>query len=113
MGRYKLHAFAVMPNHVHLLLSPKAPLPMTNKTLKGITAERAGRMLGLKGDPFWQEENYEHPVGNPAEGERIKAYIEENPVRAGLAKLANQYRWSSAGWETSASPEARSTQANL
>jgi hypothetical protein len=36
--------------------------------------------------------------------EKIRAYIEENPVRAGLVEEAGQYRWSSAGWATGESP---------
>jgi hypothetical protein len=64
--------------------------------LKGITAKRANSMLGLTGRPFWQEESYDHLVRNEREFEKIKHYIETNPVRAGLVMEANEYRWSSA-----------------
>jgi REP element-mobilizing transposase RayT len=104
LGHYVLHAFAVMPNHVHLLLSPSVPLPKLTKSLKGITAKRANEMLALTGCPFWQEESYDHLVGNEREFERIRLYIEHNPVRAGLVKEADQYRWSSARWATRGSP---------
>jgi REP element-mobilizing transposase RayT len=96
LGHYDLHAFAVMPNHVHLLLSPLVPLPKLTKSLKGITAKRANEMLTLTGCPFWQEESYDHLVGNEREFERIRLYIEHNPVRAGLVKEGDQYPWSSA-----------------
>ena len=87
-----------MPNHVHLLLTPAIPLPQITKSLKGITAKRANLVLGLTGIPFWQEESYDHTVRDGGELERIRRYIETNPVRAGLVTEAGDYRWSSAGW---------------
>ena len=96
----KVTAYAIMPNHVHVLASPHVPLPQLTKALKGYTAKRANQILALTGNPFWQEESYDHLVRNAAEGERIRLYIEQNPVRAGLVKEASQYRWSSAGWPT-------------
>ena len=51
LGHYELHAFAVMPNHVHTLVTAAVPLP---KSLKGITAKKANAILGLTGTPFWQ-----------------------------------------------------------
>lgn len=92
------HSFAIMPNHVHLLVTPALPLPKLTKSLKGITAKRANQMLGLTGQPFWQPESYDHVVRNPPSFEKIRNYIEQNPVRARLVRHASQYRWSSAGW---------------
>ncbi len=97
---YVLHAFVVMPNHVHLLATPALALPKLTKSLKGITSKRANTMLAMTGTCFWQEESYDHRVRNEREFEKIRSYIEENPVRAGLAREANEYRWSSAGWPT-------------
>jgi REP element-mobilizing transposase RayT len=99
-----LHAFVVMPNHVHLLITPAVPLPRLTKSLKGITAKRANAVLGLTGIPFWQDESYDHVVRNEREFERIRNYIEGNPVRAGLVKDAGAYRWSSAGWASGGAP---------
>jgi putative transposase len=104
LRHYVWHAFAVMPNHVHLLVTPAIALPKLTKSLKGVTAKRANTKLALTGKPFWQEESYDHLVRNGWEFERIRAYIEENPVRAGLVEEAGQYRWSSAGWATRGSP---------
>ena len=104
LGHYLLHTFVVMPNHVHLLASPAVPLAKLTKSLKGITARRANAMLALTGSPFWQEESYDHLVRHMPEFEKIRNYIEENPVRAGLADEARDYRWSSAGWVTGGSP---------
>jgi hypothetical protein len=61
-------------------------------------------MLALKGNPFWQEESYDHLVRHEREFQAIRRYIEENPVRAGLVGEASEYRWSSAGWATRGSP---------
>lgn len=96
LSHYQLHAFAVMPNHVHLLLTPAIPLPKLTRSLKGITAKRANEILALTGTPFWQEETYDREIRDQPEFERIQIYIENNPVNAGLAQDANQYPWSSA-----------------
>jgi putative transposase len=98
LRHYTLHAFAVMPNHVHVLLSPHVPLAKLTKSLKGFTAKRANQMLARTGTPFWQEESYDRLIRDRQEFERVRRYIEENPVRAGLAREASEYRWSSAGW---------------
>jgi REP-associated tyrosine transposase len=103
LRHYALHAFVVMPNHVHLLVHAQVPLPRLTKSLKGITAKRANTILASTGRPFWQEESYDHVVRQLREFETIRSYIEENPVRAGLVRQASEYRWSSAGWERSAS----------
>ena len=107
LGHYVLHAFVVMPNHVHLLLTPAVPLPQLMKSLKGITAKRGNAILGLTGRPFWQEESYDHVVRDSREFERIVNYIEENPVRAALVSRAGDYRWSSAGRAARGSPAAQ------
>ena len=104
LGHYVLHAFVIMPNHVHLLATPAVVLPKLTKSLKGITAKRANEMLGLTGSPFWQEESFDHLVRREREFEKIRNYIEGNPVRAGLVREAREYRWSSAGWATGGSP---------
>jgi putative DNA methylase len=104
LGHYLLLAFVVMPNHVHLLATPAVALPKLTKSLKGITGKRANGMLAMTGSSFWQEESYDHLVRHEREFEKIRNYIEENPVRAGLVREASEYRWSSAGWVTGGSP---------
>jgi len=114
---YRLHAFVVMPNHVHMLVTPEAPVAKLMKSLKGITARRANEALRLTGRPFWQGESYDHWVRNGEEFERIRRYIEQNPVRAGLARSQEDYPWSSAGatnrggptWRSAAALESRPT----
>jgi len=96
---YILHAFVVMPNRVHLLFTPKATVPKLMQGLKGRTARRANQILKRTGRAFWQEESYDHWVRDEREFGRIRAYIEENPVRAGWVAVAQDYLWSSA-WLT-------------
>jgi len=96
LDHYQLHAFVVMPNHVHLLLTPRVAPSRLLKPLKGCTARQANRILGRTGEPFWQRESYDHWVRDSAEFERIRRYIENNPVKAGLVARASDYPWSSA-----------------
>jgi putative transposase len=93
---YDLHAYAIMANHVHLLVLPKVAPSRFLQTLKGYTAREANRILERTGQPFWQAESYDHWVRNEMEQERIKSYIENNPVKAGLVANAEDFRWSSA-----------------
>jgi REP element-mobilizing transposase RayT len=88
LGHYSLHAFVVMPNHVHPFVTPAVALCKLTKSLKGITAKRANAMLSLTGSSFWQEESYDHLVRQDRESDKIRHYIEENPVRAGLVAAA-------------------------
>ena len=101
LGHYGLRAYVVMANHVHLLILPKIDPSHLLKSLKGATAREANRLLGRTGEPFWQKESYDHWVRNEAEFLRIQAYIENNPVKAGLAGTPEEYPWSSAGVEKS------------
>ena len=94
---YELQAWAVMPNHVHLLVLPRVALPQITHWLKGRTAREANLLLERSGEPFWQDESYDHWVRNEKEFHRIVAYIEENPVSAGLAATPEEWSWSSAG----------------
>jgi putative transposase len=96
LAHYDLHAYAVMANHVHLLIEPRIMPSRLLKSLKGATAREANRILGRTGEPFWQKESYDHWVRNPTELGRIRTYIENNPVKAGLVAIAEEYPWSSA-----------------
>ena len=93
---YHLHAYVVMPNHVHLLVGPNAPLERITTALKTFTARRINKILGRTGRQFWQHESFDHWVRNEEEFSRIAAYVEQNPVRAGLVKRPQDWPWSSA-----------------
>lgn len=103
LKHYRLHAFVVMPNHVHLLCTPAVPLSLVTKSLKNVTGRQANKILATVGKPFWQEESYDHVIRNGAEFDRIKNYIERNPVRARIVSEAGEYPWSSGAGPTRAS----------
>jgi len=92
---YLLHAWVVMPNHVHLLVIARTHVSKFMRRLKGYTARRANELLFRTGQPFWQEESYDHLVRTSEEFSNIEAYILNNPVKAGLARTAEEYRYSS------------------
>ncbi|HWO02781.1 MAG TPA: hypothetical protein VNS63_26305 [Blastocatellia bacterium] len=117
---YTLWAYVVMANHVHALLQPKPaptstggyaseplyrPIKDITKRLKGYTSLEANRLLGRTGQSFWQQESFDHWARDEAEFYRIIAYIEGNPVKAGLVLRPDHWRWSSAhermqrGWD--------------
>ena len=96
---YELCAWLVMPNHVHLLILPAAPAAVLMRWLKGSTARQANQILGRTGRPFWQDESFDHYLRRPDQVSRTAAYIEQNPVCAGLVRSAEDWRWSSAGWQ--------------
>ena len=96
LGYYDWDACVVMANHVHLLAWPKAPPPKLLRSLKSYTGREANKLLGRAGESFWQKESYDHWVRNDDELRRIRVYIEQNPVKAGLVTKAEDYPWSSA-----------------
>lgn len=93
---YQLLAYVVMPNHVHLLLKVNLPLQKITQVLKGYTAFQAHKILGKRGEAFWQDESFDHWVRTPAELNKIIRYIENNPVVAGLVPHPQDWPWSSA-----------------
>ena len=88
-----------MPNHVHMLILPAVPIPVLMRWLKGSTARSANRILGRTGQQFWQDESYDHYLRRSSQVDRTIAYIEGNPVAAGLVCSAERWPWSSAGWQ--------------
>jgi putative transposase len=91
-----LRCYVLMTNHVHVLISPQAPLAKITQKIKGSSARMANLILGRTGTRFWQDESYDHWVRDLAEFERIRLYIERNPVVAGLVKRPEDWPWSSA-----------------
>lgn len=89
---YKLAAWAVMPNHVHLLVRPTVPVPALTRWLKGSTARRTNLLLGRTGQTFWQDESWDHWVRDRHQLDRLTRYIEENPVSAGLVTAPELWR---------------------
>ena len=96
LRQYALLAYVVMPNHVHLLMEPRLPLRRITGGIKGVSAQNANRILKRTGQPFWQGESFDHWVRTPRECQKIVQYIEDNPVKAGLAAVPRAWPWSSA-----------------
>ena len=93
-NRYKLHEYVVMPNHVHVLISPCAEVCEITRTLKGVSARLANEVLGMTGAPFWQDESYDHWCRDEEEFHRVRMYIARNPVRAKLVEKPEDWPWS-------------------
>ena len=83
--RYKILAWCVMPNHVHVVFSPMAGQRLDGilHSWKSYSAQVATRLLGRSGR-FWQREYFDHLVRNEASLARIVRYVKENPEKAGL-----------------------------
>ena len=94
-GRFALHAFVIMPDHVHLLLTP-APDASLEKALQLIKGGFSFRLKSKR--EVWERGFNEVQIRSLEKFEACKRYIEENPVRAGLAASANAYPFSSARW---------------
>lgn len=100
LGFYALHAYVVMADHVHALLTPHVQVARLMRGLKRETAVIANRILARVGRRFWQDESYDHWIRSPAEFGRVKLYIEWNPVKAGLVSRPEDWPWSSASRKT-------------
>ncbi len=95
LDHYDLHAYVIMANHVHILITPHVEVSKVMHSLKLFTGREANRALGLAG-PFWQHESYDRLARDGTEFQRIVRYIERNPVHAGLVTMPEDFRWSSA-----------------
>jgi len=115
LSYFELLAYVVMPNHVHLVIAPKKPLRQITNGLKGATSRAANAILNRTGKPFWQDESYDHWIRNEREFGRICAYVECNPVSAGLVSKPEDWRWSSANHRSTQSytPPASRPQARV
>ena len=96
-GRFELHAFVVMPEHVHLLLTPASDVTLERSIqfIKGGYSHALGVELSRRGE-VWQRGFTEHRIRDAADFDAHRGYIHENPVKRGLVKLASEYRYCSA-----------------
>ncbi len=92
--RYRLHAWCIMPNHVHVLVEPLPGHTLRElvHSWKSYTAKSANRILCRSGD-FWQPEYYDHLIRDDADYRHAVRYIEQNPWKAGFI----DWRWVSCG----------------
>ena len=97
MNTFLLHAFVVMPNHIHLLITvPQgSTLERTMQLIKGGFSREAGKFLNLP-HPFWQKSFVDRRVRDAGEFHRFREYIHQNPVVANLCNSQEEYPYSSA-----------------
>jgi putative transposase len=108
-GRFEVHAFVLMPEHVHLLLTP-APgvtLERSIQFIKGGYSHALGAELDRKRE-VWQRGFTEHRIRDAADFDAHREYIYANPVKRGLVISASEYRYCSAfpGFKLDAWPSA-------
>ncbi len=95
--RYVMHAWCVMPNHVHALFTPLLDwtLEKITHSWKSFASHEANKLLNRKGD-FWMHESFDRYIRNLKHYHDVERYIEQNPVKAGLCERPEAWRWSSA-----------------
>ena len=100
-AKYMSHAWCIMPNHVHWLLTPiktdqngklDSLLIQIVQGFKSFTAHQANKLLKRSG-AFWSREYYDHLIRSSEEFARLVIYTIENPVKAGLCKNWQDWPW--------------------
>jgi type I restriction enzyme R subunit/putative DNA methylase len=100
--RYRILAWVIMPNHVHVLIDPAEPISKSIQGWKSFTArwllahnERLG--LGIL-DPHhvWMREYWDRFIRDDDHLRATIDYIHRNPVKAGLCREPGEWPWSSA-----------------
>jgi putative transposase len=99
--RFQLHAYVIMPDHIHLLLTPAENVSIE----KAMQYIKGGFSFQLK-SPFevWERSFKEHRIKNEQDYRHHLHYIEQNPVRAGLTPTAEQFPYSSASSQQQIDP---------
>ena len=97
-GRILLHEFVIMPDHLHLLLTP-APsrsLERAIQFIKGGYSYRLGKSYKI---PIWQQSFTNYRIRNQVEYANYRSCIHNNPVRAGLVERPEDYPYSSVSFK--------------
>ncbi len=102
--RYRLLEWCVMPNHVHLLIHCGfgTSLGEIVRSWKTFTARKINTLSGTSGQ-LWARDYHDRYIRDPDHLANARAYIRNNPVKAGLCQSPAAWPWSSAAW-----PEHRS-----
>jgi len=92
-GKYLLHEFVIMPDHIHLLITPSKEISLE----RAMQFIKGGFSFRLKSrGPVWQAGFTNHRVHDVEDYEQHREYIRMNPVRARLVERSEDYRYSSA-----------------
>ncbi len=102
--KYLLHEFVVMPDHLHLLLTP-APDISLERAIQFIKGGYSFRLRKAEKIQVWQESFTNHRIRDAEDHARHVEYVRSNPVQAGLAKAASGYPYSSAFRAPEAAPQ--------
>ena len=104
-GFYKLHAFVLMPEHLHILLTPadETTIEKAMQMIKGGAAHRMGQERPQK-FPIWHAGFHDRWMRDADEYRNIKRYIEQNPVEAKLVERPEDYSLSSASGQYELDP---------
>jgi putative transposase len=89
---FTLHAFVVMPDHLHLLITPLSTVEKAVQLIKGGFSFRARRELGWSGE-IWQPGFTDHRIRDEADWNRHLEYIRSNPVDARLTEDSILYEF--------------------
>ena len=95
--RFTVHDFVIMPNHVHILMTLPGDISLEKsmQLIKGGFSFRANKELGFRGE-IWQRGFSDVWVGDEQSFLTHREYINQNPVRAGLASCSDEYPFGSA-----------------
>ena len=95
--RYRLWAWVLMPNHVHILMTPHRSWSLSEimKSFKSYTSHEANKILGRSGK-FWMEDYFDRYIRDEKHFASAITYIENNPVKAGLCRRPEDWPFSSA-----------------
>ena len=95
--RYRLNSWVIMPNHAHVMMRPLEGQKYEKimHSIKSYTANEANKLLGRTG-AFWMREAFDRYIRDNEHFGRVISYIENNPVKAGLCALPEQWEFSSA-----------------
>jgi putative transposase len=94
---YRVHGHVVMPDHLHIILTPgkSTSLEKAVQLMKGGSSREIGKRPGMR-FPVWHEGFTEHQIRDRGDFDSHVKYIDENPVKAGLAATPNEYLHGSA-----------------
>jgi len=96
-GRYELHAFVIMPEHIHLLLTPAPDITIERaiQLIKGGYSHELGGIIGRKRE-VWQRGFTDRRIRNEMDFTHHRNYIHRNPVERSLVNDPREYRYCSA-----------------
>ena len=96
-GKITVHDFVIMPNHVHILMTlpGEVTLEKAMQLIKGGFSFRASKELGFHGE-VWQRGYSDVQIVDDQSFQRHREYIENNPVKAGLANAPDEYPFGTA-----------------